>query len=89
MRGAIILSILGTAAATASAAGGGGVVVGSNSEEEQQRRLKFISKEQHQNERELSGSGDMSFDDDYWAWDEGSMDVYWDDYSIDPKKCMI
>ena len=85
MRGAIILSILGTAAATARA-GGGGVVVG-NSEE--QRRLKFISKEQHQNERELSGSGDMSFDDDYWAWDEGSMDVYWDDYSIDPKKCMI
>ena len=80
MRGAIILSILGTAAA-------GGVIVG-NSEEEQ-RRLKFISKEQHQNERELSGSGDMSFDDDYWAWDEGSMDVYWDDYSIDPKKCMI
>ena len=79
MKGAIILSILaGTASATAG-------VVGKT---EQQRRL-FISKEQHQNERELSGSGDMSFDDDYWAWDDGSMDVYWDDYSIDPKKCMI
>ena len=78
MRGAIILSIL---AGTASAKAG---VVVDNTE----RRL-FISKEQHQNERELSGSGDMSFDDDYWAWDDGSMDVYWDDYSIDPKKCMI
>ena len=77
MKGAIILSILaGTASATA------GVV------DNTERRL-FISKEQHQNERELSGSGDMSFDDDYWAWDDGSMDVYWDDYSIDPKKCMI
>ena len=77
MKGAIILSILaGTASATAG--------VADNTE----RRL-FISKEQHQNERELSGSGDMSFDDDYWAWDDGSMDVYWDDYSIDPKKCMI
>ena len=82
MKGAIILSILaGTASATA------GVAVSSSSTTEQ-RRL-FISKEQHQNERELSGSGDMSFDDDYWAWDDGSMDVYWDDYSIDPKKCMI
>ena len=78
MRGAIILSILAGTAASG---------VGSSSTEEQ-RRL-FISKEQHQNERELSGSGDMSFDDDYWAWDDGSMDVYWDDYSIDPKKCMI
>ena len=78
MKGAIILSILaGTASATAG-------VVGKT----EQRRL-FISKEQHQNEPELSGSGDMSFDDDYWAWDDGSMDVYWDDYSIDPKKCMI
>ena len=41
-------------------------------------------------ERELSGSGDMiSFDDDFWAYDDGSMETYWDDYSIKPLKCMI
>mmetsp|Transcript_3107 Transcript_3107/g.6437 ORF Transcript_3107/g.6437 Transcript_3107/m.6437 type:complete len:375 (-) Transcript_3107:337-1461(-) len=42
-----------------------------------------------QSERALSGSGDMSFDDDFWAYDEGSMDVVWDDYSVEPKTCMI
>mmetsp|Transcript_8605 Transcript_8605/g.15593 ORF Transcript_8605/g.15593 Transcript_8605/m.15593 type:complete len:83 (-) Transcript_8605:45-293(-) len=42
-----------------------------------------------QNERALSSSGDMSFDDDFWAYDSGSMDVTWDDYSMEPKQCMI
>jgi len=42
-----------------------------------------------QNERALSGSEDMSFDDDFWAYDSGSMDVTWDDYSMEPKTCMI
>ena len=41
-------------------------------------------------ERALSGSGDMvSFDDDFWNYNDGSMDTYWDDYSIKPLKCMI
>lgn len=39
-------------------------------------------------ERELSGSGDITFDDDFWAYDDGSTDVTWDDYSIEPKRCM-
>jgi len=43
-----------------------------------------------QYERALSGSGDvMSFDDDFWSYDQGSMDTYWADYAIMPKKCMI
>jgi len=45
--------------------------------------------EQHQFERALSSSGDMSFDDDFWAYDEGSMSVMWDDYAMIPKTCMI
>lgn len=41
-------------------------------------------------ERDLSGSGDaVSFDDDFWAYNDGSMQTYWDDYSIKPLKCMI
>ena len=48
---------------------------------------RVVYKEQF--ERALSGSGDISYDDDFWAYDQGSMDVVWDDYSIDPKKCMI
>ena len=41
-------------------------------------------------ERALSGSGDMmSFDDDFWSYDVGSMETYWADYSMMPKKCMI
>lgn len=46
-------------------------------------------KVREQFERELSGSGDYSFDDDFWAYDQGSMDTLWDDYSMMPKKCMI
>lgn len=48
---------------------------------------RVVYKEQF--ERALSGSGDISYDDDFWGYDQGSMDVMWDDYSIDPKKCMI
>jgi len=45
-----------------------------------------------QPERELSGSEDgemMSFDDDFWAYDQGSMETMWDDYSIQPEICMV
>lgn len=41
-------------------------------------------------ERALSGdSGDMSFDDDFWAYDDGSMDVLWDDYAVEPTTCLV
>lgn len=51
---------------------------------------EIVYKAHHQFERALSGSGDvMSFDDDFWSYDQGSMDTYWADYSIMPKKCMI
>lgn len=50
---------------------------------------KKVAYKREQFERELSGSGDISYDDDFWAYDEASMDVVWDDYSLMPKKCMI
>lgn len=50
-------------------------------------KKKFVEKRQF--ERALSGSGDINFDDDFWAYDQGSMDVVWDDYALEPHKCMI
>jgi len=60
--------------------------VGSAAATKKQTR-KFVEKRQF--ERALSGSGDIEFDDEFWGYDQGSMDVVWDDYSIEPKKCMI
>ena len=60
--------------------------VGSAAAAKKQTR-KFVEKRQF--ERALSGSGDIEFDDDFWGYDQGSMDVVWDDYSIEAKKCMI
>lgn len=71
---AIIVPLLGGAAAASSSARRG------------ERRMVFNGR---QYERALSGSGDMNFDDDFWAYDTGSMDVVWNDYSIEPKRCMI
>jgi len=73
MRAATFLSLLGSSTAAAASS-----VRGED---------KIIFKEQF--ERALSSSGDISFDDDFWAYDEGSMDVTWDDYSIEPKKCIV
>ena len=79
MKGATLLSI-GCCAATAAAA--------SNVRGQHQKvHKKVVFKEQA--ERALSGSGDISFDDDMWAWDQGDMETVWDDYSMEPKKCMI
>lgn len=77
MRATILLSILGTTAAAARGL--------KNNNNEQTRIYK--QPQQHQNERALSG--DMDFDDDFWTTFGGDMDTVWDDYSIDPKKCMI
>ena len=77
MRATILLSILGTTAAAARGL--------KNNSNEQTRIYK--QPQQHQNERALSG--DMDFDDDFWTTFGGDMDTVWDDYSIDPKKCMI
>jgi hypothetical protein len=60
--------------------------VGSAAATKKQTR-KLVEKRQF--ERALSGSGDIEFDDDFWGYDQGSMDVVWDEYSINPKKCMI
>ena len=75
MRSATLLPLLVGSAAASSGRNHGG---------ESQRVYK-----REQFERALSGSGDIDFDDDFWAYDQGSMDVVWDDYSIEPKKCMI
>jgi len=73
-RGAIIrLAALGGHAAAAASA------LGANA-----RRVAG-----HQFERALSGSGDMSFDDDFWAYDDGAMDVLWDDYALEPTTCLV
>ena len=43
-----------------------------------------------QYERALSGSNEISFDDDFWGYDSyGASDTMWDDYAIEPKSCMI
>ena len=77
MRSTTLLPLLvGTAAASSTRKHGSG-----------ETGNKRVYKEQ--NERALSSSGDIDFDDDFWAYDQGLMDVVWDDYLIDPKKCMI
>lgn len=78
MRATGILSVL-------SVLGGGAVAAASSihGEGKHERALR------DQFERALSDSGDISFDDDFWGYDQGSMDVYWDDYSMEPKRCMI
>jgi hypothetical protein len=81
----ILLSLLvgRTTATAASSTRGGVAAAGSDANE-------IVYKDHHQFERALSGSGDvMSFDDDFWSYDQGSMDTYWADYSIVPKKCML
>mmetsp|Transcript_31311 Transcript_31311/g.53467 ORF Transcript_31311/g.53467 Transcript_31311/m.53467 type:complete len:380 (+) Transcript_31311:60-1199(+) len=73
MRATTILSILGSGTAAAASSS--------------TRGGEKVYKKQF--ERALSGSGDISFDDDFWGYDTQSMDVVWDDYSIIPEKCMI
>ena len=46
-----------------------------------------VFKEQHQNERALSGSWDYD-DDTFWTWDDGTSDVDFTNLAIEPKKCM-
>ncbi len=75
MRATTILSLVGSTAAAAS------------SSSSIRGEKKFMMREQF--ERELSGSGDLNFDDDFWAYDQGEMETVWDDYSMEPKKCMI
>ncbi|KAL3765822.1 hypothetical protein ACHAWU_002617 [Discostella pseudostelligera] len=81
----IILSLLvGRTAANAASSTRGASAGGDAAANE------IVYKDHHQFERALSGSGDvMSFDDDFWSYDQRSMDTYWADYSIMPKKCMI
>ncbi len=81
----ILLSILFGNAATAAALS----TRGEAGEAAYAQTKKVVYKDQHQFERAL-GSGDgMSFDDDFWSYDQGSMDTYWADYAIVPMKCMI
>jgi hypothetical protein len=81
-----LLSILLGSAATAAALS----TRGAADEAANAQTKTVVYKDQHQFERALSGSGDvMSFDDDFWSYDQGSMDTYWADYAIVPKKCMI
>lgn len=82
MRATIILSIIGGASSSVVASASSGHV-------RSETKTKRVYKKREQFERALSGSGDIDFDDDFWAYDEGSMDVVWDDYSIEPKSCMI
>ena len=82
MRATIILSIIGGASSSVVASASSGHV-------RAETKTKRVYKKREQFERALSGSGDIDFDDDFWAYDEGSMDVVWDDYSIEPKSCMI
>jgi len=46
-----------------------------------------VFKEQHQNERALSGSWDYD-DDTFWTWDDGTSEVDFTNLAIEPKKCM-
>lgn len=89
----IILSlVVASAIASSSTSIRGAAAEGGATNEQQQptTTMKMNYKDQHQFERALSGSGDvMSFDDDFWSYDQGSMDTYWADYAIVPKKCMI
>ena len=84
----ILLSLLvgrTTATAASSTRGGAAAAAAAGSDANE-----IVYKDHHQFERALSGSGDvMSFDDDFWSYDQGSMDTYWADYSIMPKKCML
>lgn len=80
MRATTLITMASGAAAASSSASSSSLVDGSV------RRLRDAS----QFERALSGSGDIEFDDDFWAWDaDQSMDTVWDDYSMEPKMCMI
>lgn len=68
-----------------SVVGGGAVAAASSIHGKGKDKRVF----KDQFERALSDSGDMSFDDDFWGYDQGSTDVYWDDYSMEPKACMV
>lgn len=76
MRAAIVFATVGTAAAASG-------------NKKMLKTRKF--KDQDQMERALSGSGDaISFDDDFWNYDTGDdYSTMWDDYSINPLKCMV
>lgn len=99
MNPTIILSLVASAVAFFSTTSIRGVAAEGGATNEQQQPQPTTTtttntmknyKDQHQFERALSGSGDvMSFDDDFWSYDQGSMDTYWADYAIVPKKCMI
>jgi hypothetical protein len=84
----ILISLLASsAAATSSTRGASAAADGAH---EQSSTMMNYKDSHFQYERALSGSGDvMSFDDDFWSYDQGSMDTYWADYAIMPKKCMI
>lgn len=41
----------------------------------------------HQSHRILSGSED-SFDDDFWAYDNGSYNTVWSEFNLSAKKCV-
>lgn len=79
MKAATVVTLL--AGASSAAASSKTTMRGNNN------KKKFVEKRQF--ERALSGSGDINFDDDFWAYDQGSMDVVWDDYALEPHKCMI
>ncbi|KAL7539422.1 hypothetical protein ACHAXR_009282 [Thalassiosira sp. AJA248-18] len=81
MRASTILTLLGGAVVSSSAAS-------SNTRGKKTERVKQ-QRRNHQIERALSGSGDIEFDDDFWAYDVGDMDTVWDDYAIEPKQCLI
>jgi hypothetical protein len=75
MRAAVLSILCGSATAAAFSAG---------------RAENKMMRYNEQIERALSGSGDASFDDDFWNYaQDRSMDVEWNNYSINPKSCMI
>ena len=75
MRAAVLSILCGSATAAVFSTVGG-----------ENKRTRY----NEQIERALSGSGDTSFDDDFWNFaQDRSMDVVWDNYSINPKSCMI
>ncbi|KAL7547917.1 hypothetical protein ACHAWF_011189 [Thalassiosira exigua] len=82
MRATTVLSL--------SLVGGGAAAVAAASPAPRRTKDKETFREEHQSERALSGSGDdISYDDDFWAYDVGSMDTVWDDYAMEPLTCMI